>query len=108
MGKMTIDLDADVIEVTPEEVKMLENLRKMKDEDIVYDEDSPRLTSEQLSQFKRVNEGNQEKRRKQTVAIRLSPSTLKTYKALGKGYTTIIGRVLEYAANNAEFLKKFL
>lgn len=108
MGKMTIDLDADVIEVTPEEIKMLKNLRKMKEEDIVYDEDSPRLTDEQLSKFKRVNEGNQEKRKKQTIAVRLSPNTVKTYKSLGKGYTSVIGRILDYVASDANILKKFL
>lgn len=37
---------------TPEELKMLDELDKYP---IVYDEDCPRLTDEQLARFRRVN-----------------------------------------------------
>ncbi len=39
-------------ELTPEEIEMLEAL---KDRPIVFDEDSPELTPEQLAKFKRVS-----------------------------------------------------
>ena len=39
-------------EFTPEELKMLDELDKYP---IVYDEDCPRLTPEQLARFRRVN-----------------------------------------------------
>lgn len=42
-------------ELTPEEEKQLEVLKNMKDDEIVFDEDSPKLTSEQLKQFRRVS-----------------------------------------------------
>jgi len=41
--------------LTEEQEKRLEALKQMSDDDIVYDEDCPELTDEELSQFKRVN-----------------------------------------------------
>jgi hypothetical protein len=40
--------------LTPEEIAEIE-ARAPRDEDIVYDEDCPELTDEQLRQFRRVN-----------------------------------------------------
>ena len=47
-----IDVNAPL---TPEQKARLEALKQMSDDDIVYDEDCPKLTEEQLSQFRRVN-----------------------------------------------------
>ena len=41
--------------LTDEQKAELEFLRNMSDDDIVYDEDCPKLTEEQLAKFKRVN-----------------------------------------------------
>lgn len=41
--------------LTPEQKAEIEALRQMTDDDIVYDEDCPKLTDEELKQFKRVN-----------------------------------------------------
>ena len=41
--------------LTEEQKARLEALKQMPDEDIIYDEDCPELTDEQLKQFKRVN-----------------------------------------------------
>lgn len=46
-----IDVNAPL---TPEQKAELEVLKHMTDDDIVYDEDCPKLTEEQLNQFKRV------------------------------------------------------
>ena len=40
--------------LTPEEIAEIE-ARAPRDEEIVYDEDCPEMTDEQLRQFKRVN-----------------------------------------------------
>lgn len=72
---------------------------------IVHDEDSPEMTEEMLMQFKRMNK---EERVKQTVSLRLSPSTLKKAKSLGKGYTSVLSRLLDLAINDEEMLKKCL
>lgn len=50
--RRVIDVNAPL---TEEQKAELEYLRNMSDDDIVYDEDCPKLTEEQLAQFKRVN-----------------------------------------------------
>ena len=47
-----IDVNAPL---TPEQKAEIEALKQMSDDDIVYDEDCPKLTEEQLSKFRRVN-----------------------------------------------------
>ena len=47
--------------LTEEQKAELEFLKTMTDDDIVYDEDCPKLTDEELSQFKRVNPRRKEK-----------------------------------------------
>ena len=53
-----IDLNAPL---TQEQKAELDALSKMSDEDIVYDEDCPPQTPEQLKQFRRVNSRRKEK-----------------------------------------------
>lgn len=47
--------------LTEEQKAELKALKKMSDDDILYDEDCPKLTDEQLKQFKRVNPRRKEK-----------------------------------------------
>ena len=47
-----IDVNAPL---TEEQKVRLAILKTMTDDDIVYDEDCPKLTDEELKQFKRVN-----------------------------------------------------
>lgn len=93
-------------ELTPELTReeMLE-LEQAETKTVVYDEDSPKMTQEMLMQFKRMNK---EERVKQTVSLRLSPGTLSKAKALGKGYTSVLSRLLDLAINDEEMLKKCL
>ena len=86
------------------EEELLE-IEKAANSPIVHDEDSPEMTKEMLMQFKRMNK---EERVKQTVSLRLSPSTLKKAKSLGKGYTSVLSRLLDLAINDEEMLKKCL
>lgn len=53
-------------------------LEKSAADPIVFDEDCPELTAEELSEFKRVSDVRREERRKQTVTIRLSHQALST------------------------------
>lgn len=50
--------------LTEEQKAELEALKQMSDDDIIYDEDCPKLTDEQLKKFKRVNP----RRKKQQAA----------------------------------------
>ena len=91
--------------LTKEELRMLEKAENIP---IVYDDDSPELSDEELSQFKRISSVRKEERRKQTVTLRLSPRALKKAKSLGKGYTSVLSRILEAALNDNEMIRKCL
>ena len=102
MTEMNIDFNE---KLTEEQVKMLEDLKKRP---VIPDEECPAMTEEQLKQFRRISEVKREERRKQSVTIRLSPQALKTAKSLGKGYTSILGRILESALSDSETIKHYL
>ncbi len=91
--------------LTKKQIKMLE---KMENSPIVYDEDCPELTEEQLKQFKEAADLKREERLKQTVSLRLSPQAMKKAKSLGKGYTSVLSRILEAALSDNEVIKKYL
>ena len=88
--------------LTKEQLNELEEAIKRP---IVYDEDCPQLTEEQLRSFHRVNDYN---RKTTNISIRLSNSTLSKVKSLGKGYTSIMNRILEDVLNDNEKLKNYL
>ena len=50
--RKVIDISAPL---RPEQIERLKLLENMTDDDIVFDEDCPPQTPEQLKQFKRVN-----------------------------------------------------
>ena len=103
---MVVHKDIDINKpLSDDEKKMLERADKMP---IVYDEDSPKLTPEQLTEFRRVSEMRNNERRKQTVTLRLSPSALSKAKSLGKGYTSVLARILEEALKDNDMIKRCL
>ena len=69
----------------------------------VFDADSPAMTVEQLLQFKRMNREN---RTKQTISLRISPATLKKAKQYGKGYTSLLSRLLDIAIDDEELVRR--
>ena len=91
--------------LTKEQNKMLDELDKRP---VEYDEDCPELTDEQLSEFRRVSEMRKEERRKKTVTIRLSSRSLSKAKSLGKGYTSVLSRILERALEDDDLIRKCL
>ncbi|MBQ3185305.1 MAG: BrnA antitoxin family protein [Oscillospiraceae bacterium] len=91
--------------LTPEELEMLKEAEAAP---IVFDEDCPELTEEQLSEFHRVSEIRKEERRKKTVTIRLSSKSLSKAKSLGKGYTSVLSRILEEALDDDDLIRKCL
>ncbi len=97
-----IDLDQPL---TPTQVEMLNALESRP---ISPDEDCPELTTEQLSQFRRISAANREERCKQTVTLRLSPQALRRAKSLGKGYTSVLSRILESALENPDIVRHHL
>lgn len=91
--------------LTPSQVEMLHNLESRP---VSPDEDCPELTMEQLTQFRRISAANREERCKQTVTLRLSPQALRRAKALGKGYTSVLSRILESALENPDIIRHHL
>ncbi|MBR1373959.1 BrnA antitoxin family protein [bacterium] len=91
--------------LTPEQIEELEKAQQMP---ITFDDDCPELTPEQLKKFRRVSEIRQEERKKQVVTLRLSAKTLEKAKSLGKGYTSILSRILESVLNDNEMIEHFL
>lgn len=91
--------------LTPAQVEMLNELATRP---ISPDEDCPELTPEQLAQFRRISATNREERCKQTVTLRLSPQALRRAKSLGKGYTSVLSRILENALENPDTVRHFL
>ncbi len=66
------------------------------------------ISKKELAQFKKIAEANKDERRKQTISIRLSPQALRKARSLGKGYTSVLGRILEDALNDNEVIKRNL
>ena len=89
---------------TEEQLAML--MRAAKN-GISADSEYPEFSEEELKQFRRISEQRQSERRKQTVTLRLSPQALAKAKSLGKGYTTVLSRILETALDNTEIVKKY-
>lgn len=92
-------------QLTKKQKQMLEGLRQRPD---TFDDDNPELTTEQLEEFRRISEIKRNERKKQTVSIRLSPGSLRKARSLGKGYTSVLSRILEETLNDNESLKRFL
>lgn len=84
-------------------------LKELENAPVVPDDDCPELTDEQLVKLAAAaRERNQKMQNKQMVAIRLSPQALSKAKSLGKGYTTILSRILETALADNEKIKRYL
>ena len=91
--------------LTKEQIAELEAL---KDIEPVPDEDSPEYSFEEMKRLIQVAKEKRAEQNKQTVTLRLSPEALRKARALGKGYTSILGRILENALNDPETIRKNL
>ena len=95
-------------ELTAEQLEMLKAAEAAPS---VFDEDNPPLSAEELAQFRRVSDLIKEENannRKQNVTLRLSPRTINKAKALGKGYTSVLARIIEKALDNPELTKALI
>lgn len=90
---------------TPAQIKMLEEAAKAE---LVFDEDSPYFTYEELEEMARKTEEMRRERKKEVVTLRISAAALKKAKATGKGYTGFLGRLLENALNDKDLVMRSL
>lgn len=91
--------------LTPEQEKELDALENRP---IVFDEDCPELTPEQLKQMAAIAKEQRAKRRRPVITLRVAPETLAKAKATGKGYTGFMSRLLDLAINNPDMVKRCL
>lgn len=73
---------------------------------IVYDEDAPELTDDELARFAVLAAEQRAEREKQTVSLKLAPSTVAKAKQLGRGYTEVLSRLLTMALDNPEMVRR--
>ena len=73
-------------------------IREIENSPIIYDEDSPRLSKEQLEQFRPAREIHPEwfniTPKKKRISILIDIDVLETLKSEGKGYQTRINSIL--------------
>ena len=86
----------------------LSELNKAKKMSIVYDADSPKVTKEMLKEFRHFSQVNHKNRTKETISLRVAKTTKNKLLSLGKGYTGVINRLIEYAFENPSIMKKCL
>ena len=72
------------------------------------DQTVAKMTPEQYEEFAALAEQKREERKKQVLTLRVSPLTMNKAKALGKGYTGILSRLLELALEDPEMVRKCL
>lgn len=92
-------------QLTEDQILMVKEAAKLP---LAADDDNPELTDEQLALFRRVHESRQADRRRQNVTLRLTPQAIQKAKALGKGYSGILSRIVESVLDEPQLLSKFL
>lgn len=103
---MIVRKDIDISKpLTKEEIASLQDFINTPP---VPDEDCPFLSEEELKKFHRVSERNREERKKPSVTIRISPKAYDTAKSLGKGYTSVLARMLEADLSDKKKIQQFL
>ena len=92
----------DILKMAKEQVKEARKAPKPNDPDC------PPSTPEALAEFAAMARELRKNRRNPSpvVALRVQPDALAKYKALGRGYTSIMADVLNYVADNPEILSR--
>lgn len=93
------------VKLTKTQIKRLDAL---KDRPITFDEDCPEYTYEELLEMREAAIKKRAEQKKEVVAIRLSPETIKKAKSLGKGYTSFLSRLIENAINDKDIVSRSL
>lgn len=83
---------------TKEQVKRINEAAKKP---ITFDEDAPKLTDEQLSEFRPANP-EYYRPRKEQISIKVDADVLAAFRATGRGYQTKINRILRNAVESGE------
>lgn len=88
--------------------EQLERLKALKNRPIVFDDDAPEYTMEELEEMRLAAIKRRAEQKKEVVAIRLSSSTLAKAKSFGKGYTGFLARLIENAISDKDIVSRSL
>ena len=88
--------------------KQEQEIEKLKSKKAIPDEETPELTIEQMEQYRIAAIKKRKERQKQVLTLRVSADTMNKAKALGKGYTGILSRMLELCLNDSSIIEKCL
>ena len=106
----TITSTIKVGQKIPKEILKLakEQVKEARKAPNVYDPDCPPSSPEALAEFAAMARELRRNKRNPSpvVALRIKPDALAKYKALGRGYTSIMADVLDYVADNPEILNR--
>ena len=86
----------------------IKRLKELGERPIVFDEDMPEYTLEELEAMRQAAIKRRAEQRKEVVAIRVSPETLRKAKAMGKGYTSFLSRLIDNAINDKDMVARSL
>lgn len=85
-----------------------ERVKKAKRKPVVYDEDCPPLTNEQLLQFRKARQEKDRENRKEVLSVRIKQSSMNRLKALGPGYSNVVAKLIDIGLSDPELLKRCL
>ncbi len=88
--------------------QQLVEIEALKTSEARPDEEMPELSIDELRRFQKTSEQRRKDRQKQVLTLRVSGETMRKAKALGKGYTGILSRMLELGLNDPELIEKCL
>ena len=66
------------------------------------------ITVEDLERIGKAGDAKRKERRREVIAIRLPAATVRKARALGKGYTGVLARIIEMGLNDPETVKRAL
>ncbi|MBR0373027.1 MAG: hypothetical protein IJH91_00700 [Mogibacterium sp.] len=90
---------------TPEQIERIEHAAGQK---TVYDEDTPKLTEEQLAELAAQARLLRSNSKRAVISLRVKPATLQKAKATGKGYTGFLSRLLDLAIDDPDMVRRAL
>ena len=88
--------------------EQLSEVKKASLNDIVFDEESPEISYEEMLEMVKAAKKRKGEQKKEIVTLRLSTSALRKAKATGKGYTGFLGRLVENALNDKDLVARSL
>jgi len=86
----------------------LKRIKEASRHPIVYDEDCPESTDEDLAEFARFARERDAKLKKQVLSLRVTGETMRIGKSFGRGWTGIMARLLDLAVKDPALLRKAL